>query len=187
MLGLLDFLRAVKGTLTLALRRVHPLVGAAAVAVLWVGALGAMFTLAREDPSSSPEEASSFTDHEGSADGSSTATSDHDGNGDGDDDAGWSQTAESTRTPMSTGGAGGDDGTTPSTGEPGGDLGAPSGSTPSTRPRAGTPDPSWATSSTTSTTTPPPGATTTTTTTPPSSGGNGGVLGGLLDLLGLGG
>lgn len=181
MLGLLDLLRAVKGTLTLTLRRVHPVVGVVAIALLWTGALGAMFTLTRDAPSREPQHAAASSDYESSDDGSSTSTSDHEGNGNGDDDADWSQTAESTRTPVSPDEA---DGTTPSTvSGPGGELGAPSGTTASTRPRTGTPDPSWATSSTTSTTSAPPGATTTTTAPP----GNGGVLGGLLDLLGLGG
>jgi len=191
MLGLLDLLRAVKGTLTIALRRTHPLVGAAAVAVLWMGAIGAMFTLTRPDPSPSPEQALSHIDDERPADRPSTATSEREDEGGSDDDGtDWPQTAESTRTPAAA--DGGLDTPTSSTGaepgtEPDGELGAPRGTTPSTRPRPGGPSPSWATSSTTTTTSPEGATSSTTTTAPPAGGGNGGLLGGLLDLLGLGG
>jgi hypothetical protein len=173
MLGLLDLLRAVKGTVTLAVRRIHPVVGGVMVAVLWMGALGGMFTLTRDDPAPAPApQAASHADHERvGTDGSTTTSNDDDEPG-----ADWSQRSEWTPADGAT--------TTTTAVIPAGDLAAPAGSVPSTRPPTPRSDPSWRTTSTTSTTTV-PGApsSTTTTTAPPSSGG---LLGGLVDLLGLG-
>lgn len=179
MLGLLDLLRAVKGSVTLAVRRMHPVVGGVLVAALWIGALGAMFTFTRDDPPSPRQEASSLTDpgRGGSDDSATTAEGDEDGDNDGSGDS-WDQRSEWTSD---------DDGSTTTTVvTPGADLAADIGSAPSTRPSSSTPEPSWRPSSTTttSTSTTTPGATSTTTTAPPSSGG--GLLGGLADLLGLG-
>jgi hypothetical protein len=182
MLGLLDFLRAVKGTLTLAFRRVHPLAGAAVVAVVWMGALGAMYTMSTDD-------SSSLADSLAGADEGTTGDDWRSSTTVGDDD--WSSSSTSSEEPGAPRSVDGDDHdeaatTTDGTG-PDGDLGAPGSSTPASPPRTSTPRPSWAdpTTSTTTSTTEAPGASSTTTTTEPSSGG--GILGGLADLLGLGG
>ena len=49
MLGLVDFFKAVYGTVSLALKRVHPLAGPALVAVLWVVALGSLLWITNAD------------------------------------------------------------------------------------------------------------------------------------------
>ena len=179
MLGLMDLLRAVKGTAKMVLRRVPSKVGVGMVAVLWVGAVGAVFAYAHEDlpggGSDAKENAS--TAHRDDGD-SRTSTSERDKDGDGYDDVtgspSWTVVDPSSSTSTSTG----------ADAVPGDDLGGPTGSSPDSPPSSDSPDPSWTPSSTT--TAPTSGAPTTTapptTTTPPS----GGILGGLLDLLGGG-
>jgi hypothetical protein len=181
MLGLVDLLRAMKGTATTVLRRVPPKLGLGAVAVLWVGAVGAVFAYVHEEPASgSPgtEDAAHAAQRDGT--GGQPSTSDGDRDGDGYDDAtgtpSWTVVDPSSSTTT------GPDGATEAV--PGDDLGGPTGTAPGTPPSSGSPDPSWTPGS--STTAPPTSGATTTTTTPtttapPSSGG---LLGGLIDLLG---
>ena len=85
MLGLVDLLRAVRGTVSVSLRRVNPVAGLAVIAVVWLGALGVVFSLTDTGPTSGEE--SSLTGHNNAADRRSTTTDD-DADGDGDGD-GW--------------------------------------------------------------------------------------------------
>jgi len=65
MLGLVDFFRAVRNTVRLALRRVHPLAGPVLIGVIWVVALGSVLWITREqDDGSSTDDAASYTERE---------------------------------------------------------------------------------------------------------------------------
>lgn len=194
MAGLVDFFRAVYGTVRLALRRIHPLAGPVVVAVIWVMALGGALLVTRDDPSSSPVEesaASTDRDRDGTRDvdrddGEAGGDDDLDADGSpsttGDDEDGGDGTADGGVDPADGDGdgAGGEGG-----GSGGGStLESPGGPGRVTTPTSGRPDPSWlepeppATTTTTgpSTTAPPTSGPTTSTTVPPS----GGLLGDLL-------
>ena len=193
MLGLVDFVRAVRGTVRLTLRRIHPLAGAVTVAVVWLLALGSLLWVTREDASSSPsQDATSDTER------SDNGTDDRDGSSspsgrDGPDGARWET---STRLESSIEGTDSDDADDPAGGtdtEPDGSggsvLDSPVEPGQLEPPSTGSSSPSWVEPdpTTTSPTTTPStsGPTTSTTTEPPpgDSGNGGGLLGALLDLL----
>src|SRR5688500_10160255 len=91
MLGLVDFLRAVRGTVGVALRRVHPLAGAMAMGLVWVVALGSLLWVTRDDEGDPPSSSEVATSTQREGGGTRTADRD-DGSGgadgsDGDGDA----------------------------------------------------------------------------------------------------
>jgi len=199
MLGLVDFFRAVHGTVRLALRRVHPLAGPVVVALVWVLALGSLLWVTREDDGGSPSNgAAAGTEREG--DGTRSVDRD-DGGGDGSgDDAGgpdgvgqveWAEGDGSPEDGVAAGeGADGDDagGTADGGDDDDPTLESPGGPGRVTPPSSTGSPPSWdpqepeepgpgGPGSTTSSTTPPPTSGPGTSTTVPPSGG------GLLDVL----
>lgn len=180
MLGLADFLKAVRGSAGIALRRAHPLAGPALLVALWVVSLGTFFWLSSDD-SDSVDDASPRSVREQTG----GATED---DGDGAQEAGDRSVPGAAEA------------------EPDGVLDEPVATTlaPSPEPdrtvdgSASTPAPtspppplrpsvnsSTPTRPTTTTTTAPSPTSPPTTAPPPEN--NGGLVGGLLDLLGLGG
>jgi hypothetical protein len=181
MLGLLDLLKAVRGSAAMRLRRTHRMTGPALFVLLWVLALGSFFWLAGRDHSGSDDESPGVAE----AAGSTSATTPPAGSRaqvDSDADAGEAVPPGLSPT-TTTAPTGGD----PAVGaDPGSRIGDVAAATPTTV--AATPNrPSWTTSTsvpaTTATTAPRSPATTTTTAAPAD---NGGILGDLLDALGLG-
>jgi hypothetical protein len=171
MLGLLDLLKAVRGSATVALRRVHPLTGPALFAMLWVLALGSFFWMAGRDDSPD-DEASPGVAH---TEDSTTATTGVSHRGDGTPTA---EEGSATTTSLPPGAVPGQI----SEAEPrmGQDADAPPTTTAADNQNRPSYSTTPATTSSTTSTTTPRGSSTTTTTAPP------GLLGSLLDALGLG-
>jgi hypothetical protein len=191
MLGLVELLRAVKGSATIAVRRVPRRVGLGLLVVAWAVALGAVYTFTADDGSrGSPRSAEEASAHVGPDDVTSTEGTTRGGKGDAPGIP-PSTTADGAAAPGST--------TATTAGRLTGDLGSPPGRRRETSRSSGDTPPSWADhgdspgSATTSPstnpgTTPPGSSTTTPTTTPPGTTpppGNDGLLGGIFDLLGI--
>jgi hypothetical protein len=192
MLGLVDFFKAVYGTVSLALKRVHPLAGPVLVAVVWVLALGSLLWVTRgdEDPSDGAAERAERSDQSTPASSSSSSDDDDAGRGSGEDDEGDGDgRSGSIRQADADDATSSDDGhgDGPVLEAPGGPgrVTAPSTSTgrPSIDPVEPSASTTWSTTPSTSDPSDPSGSTSTTSTTQPASGCNGGLLAALLGLL----
>lgn len=188
MLGLVDFVRAARNSVRLALRRVHPLAGPVLIAVMWTVALGSVLWITREDDGrSNGDDASAYTERDG-AGTRSVGRDDGDGSGGGSGDGGvgeveWTDGADGSSgdgdddgagsggdTAGAGQGAGSQDGTGPILESPGGPGPVTSPSTTG-EPPSGQPGEPEVPGSTTTPTTAPPTTGPTTSTTVPAGGG----------------